>query len=100
AVLAPRPFRFREWLERGSVFSWLLLTPPLLFLIPFFGYPFCYGFYLTFVSRPIAQPATFVGLGNFEKLWADPIFWKAVQNTIVFTGAATVLNVVGGPAMA
>ena len=100
AVLAPRPFRFREWLERESVFSWLLLTPPLLFLIAFLGYPFCYGFFLTLVSRPIAQPATFVGLGNFEKLWADPIFWKAVQNTIVFTGAATVLKLVGGLGMA
>jgi multiple sugar transport system permease protein len=100
AVLAPRPFRFREWLEREGVFSWLMLTPPLLFLLAFLGYPFCYGFYLTLVSRPVAQPATFVGLGNFEKLWNDPIFWKAAWNTIRFTGAATVLKLAGGLAMA
>ena len=54
-MLAPRPFRFREWLERESVFSWIMLTPPLLFLIAFLGYPFCYGFYLTFVNRPVAD---------------------------------------------
>jgi multiple sugar transport system permease protein len=100
AVLAPRPFRVREWLERESVFSWLMLTPPLLFLLAFLGYPFCYGFYLTFVNRPVAQPATFVGLGNFEKLWNDPIFWKAVRNTLEFTGAATVLKLAGGLGMA
>lgn len=100
AVRAPRPFRFREWLERESVFSWLMLTPPLLFLVAFLGYPFCYGFYLTFVSRPVAQPATFVGFGNFERLWNDAIFWKAAGNTIKFTAAATVLKLVGGLAMA
>ena len=100
AVRASPPFRFREWLERPSVFSWLLVTPPLLFLIAFLGYPFCYGVYLTFVSRPIAQPATFVGLGNFEKLWNDPIFWKAVRNTIEFTGIATVIKLAGGLGMA
>ena len=100
AVLAPRPFRLREWFEREGVFSWILLTPPLLFLLAFLGYPFCYGFYLTFVNRPVAQPATFVGFGNFVKLWNDPIFWQAAWNTVRFTGAATVLKLAGGLAMA
>src|SRR5713226_7331165 len=100
AVPVRRPFRLREWLEREAVFSWLLLTPPLLFLLAFLGYPFCYGFYLTFVSRPVAQPATFVGFGNFDKLWNDPIFWQAAWNTARFTGAATVLKLAGGLAMA
>ncbi len=100
AVLARRPFHFREWLEREAVFSWLMLTPPLLFLLAFLGYPFAYGIYLGFVSRQVAQTSTFVGLGNFEKLWNDPIFWQAVWNTFRFTGAATVLKLVGGLAMA
>jgi multiple sugar transport system permease protein len=99
-VPAPRPFRLREWLEREAVFSWLMLTPPLLFLLAFLGYPFCYGVYLSFVSRPVAQPATFVGLRNFDRLWDDPIFWQAVWNTFRFTGAATVLKLTGGLAMA
>jgi multiple sugar transport system permease protein len=100
AVPARRPFRLREWLEREAVFSWLMLTPPFLFLLAFLGYPFCYGVYLSFVSRPVAQPATFVGLGNFQKLWNDPIFWQAVWNTFRFTGAATILKLGGGLAMA
>jgi multiple sugar transport system permease protein len=100
AVAARRPFRPREWLEREAVFSWLMLTPPLLFLVAFLGYPFCYGVYLSFVNRPVAQPATFVGLANFVSLWNDPIFWQAVWNTFRFTGAATVLKLVGGLGMA
>jgi multiple sugar transport system permease protein len=100
AVFARRPFRFREWLEREAVFSWIMLTPPLLFLLAFLGYPFCYGVYLSFVSRPVAQPPTFVGLGNFDKLWHDSIFWQAVWNTFRFTASATVLKLVGGLGMA
>ena len=100
AVAARRPFRPREWLEREAVFSWLMLTPPLLFLVAFLGYPFCYGVYLSFVSRPVARPATFVGFGNFVNLWHDSIFWQAVWNTFQFTGAATVLKLVGGLGMA
>jgi multiple sugar transport system permease protein len=97
---ARRPFRPREWLEREAVFSWLMLTPPLLFLLAFLGYPFCYGVYLSFVKRQVAQTATFVGLANFVNLWHDPIFWQAVWNTFRFTGAATVLKLAGGLAMA
>ncbi len=100
AVSARRPFRLREWLEREAVFSWIMLTPPLLFLLAFLGYPFCYGVYLSFVSRQVAQAPTFVGLGNFVNLWHDPIFWQAVWNTFRFTGAATVLKLAGGLAMA
>jgi multiple sugar transport system permease protein len=97
---ARRPFRFREWLEREGVFSWLMLTPPLLFLLAFLGYPFCYGVYLSFVRRPVAQPATFVGLNNFLNLYNDSIFWQAVWNTFRFTAAATALKLAGGLAMA
>jgi len=100
AVPVRRPFRFGEWLQREAVFSWLMLTPPLLFLLAFLGYPFCYGVYLSFVRRPVAQPATFVGLGNFVNLWSDSIFWQAVWNTFRFTAAATVLKLVGGLGMA
>ncbi len=89
-----------EWLQREAVFSWLMLTPPLLFLLAFLGYPFCYGVYLSFVSRPVAQAPTFVGLRNFVDLWHDAIFWQAVWNTFRFTGPATVLKLAGGLGMA
>src|SRR5919109_809491 len=100
AVPSARVFGLREWLEREAVFSWLMLTPPLLFLLAFLGYPFCYGVYLSFVRRPVAQPATFVGFNNFLNLYNDAIFWQAVWNTFRFTAAATVLKLAGGLAMA
>jgi len=97
---AHRPFRLREFVERQSVFSWLMLTPPILFLLAFLGYPFFYGVYLSFFRREVTGPATFVGLGNFVTLANDPIFWQSVGNTVKFTAAATVLKAIGGLGMA
>jgi multiple sugar transport system permease protein len=100
---AHRPFRLdrlRELVERESVYSWLMLTPPVLFLLAFLGYPFFYGVYLSFFRREVAGPATFAGLGNFVTLMNDPIFWQSVGNTIKFTGVATLLKATGGLGMA
>ena len=88
---ARRPFRLAAFMERESVFSWLMLTPPMLFLLAFLGYPFFYGVYLSFFHKEVARVATFVAFDNFVKLYNDPIFWQAVRNTIIFTGVATVL---------
>jgi multiple sugar transport system permease protein len=92
--------RLAAFVEREAVFSWLMLTPPLLFLLGFLGYPFFYGVYLSFFHREVAQAASFVGLGNFVKLSNDPIFWQAVRNTLLFTAVATVLKASGGLTMA
>ena len=110
---ARRPFRLaapvrrplglgalRAFVEREAVFSWLMLTPPLLFLLLFLGYPFFYGVYLSFFHKEVARTASFVGFGNFVKLYNDPIFWQSVRNTIIFTGAATILKACGGLGMA
>jgi multiple sugar transport system permease protein len=106
AALDARPYRsvrlsrLREFIERESVFSWLILTPPLLFLLAFLGYPFFYGVYLSFFRREVAGSPTFVGFGNFVTLASDPIFWQSVGNTVKFTAAATVLKATGGLGMA
>jgi multiple sugar transport system permease protein len=100
---AHRPLRLarlRELVERESVYSWLMLTPPVLFLLAFLGYPFFYGVYLSFFRREVTGPATFAGLGNFVTLANDPIFWQSVGNTVKFTGVATILKAVGGLGMA
>src|SRR5256886_5809801 len=105
ALAAPAQGSFRlgrlgALVQRESVFSWLMLTPPVLFLLAFLGYPFFYGVYLSFFRREVAGPASFVGLGNFVTLSKDPIFWQSVGNTIKFTTVATLLKAAGGLWMA
>src|SRR5262245_1008360 len=43
AAPAHRPFRLRGYFERESVFSWIMMALPLLFLVTFLGYPLFYG---------------------------------------------------------
>ncbi len=58
-VAVARPVRRAKalsiWLDRQSVFSWLMMAPPLLFLAALVGYPFCYGILLSLQDRPVAH---------------------------------------------
>ena len=90
----------RRWTEREAVFSWLMVTPPVLFLVALVGYPFCYGILLSLQNRPVARAGEFVGLANFVADWHDPVFWQVAQNTLVYTFAATVLKAAGGLGLA
>src|ERR1700736_5603779 len=106
AVFAPaavrrRPaFSFGRWLEREGVFSWLMVAPPVAFLVALVGYPFFYGIGLSLQNRPVAKAGVFVGLDNFVADWHDPVFRLVVVNTIVYTLAATLLKMVGGLGLA
>jgi multiple sugar transport system permease protein len=97
---ARRAVPLAAWLDRESVFSWLMMAPPLLFLAAFVGYPFFYGILLSLQDRPVAHTGSFVGLKNFATDIHDPLFWRVALNTFVYTAIATLLKMVGGLAMA
>src|SRR5712675_2379765 len=85
-----RPASLAAWLDREPVFSWLMMTAPILFLAAFVGYPFVYGILLSLQDRPVAHVGTFVGLKNFVRDFNDPIFWRVAINTFVYTVLSTV----------
>ncbi|GGE61751.1 carbohydrate ABC transporter permease [Actibacterium pelagium] len=65
----------------------LMLAPALIFLGLLIVVPFFMSIGLSFtdqrlVPRPI--PTRFVGFTNYERLFDDPLFWKAVGNTALF----------------
>jgi len=100
AALPRRSVSIGAWLDRQGVFSWLMMAVPLLFLAGFVGYPFVYGILLSLQDRPVAKAGHFIGLDNFIKDFHDPIFWRVAVNTFVYTGAATLLKMVGGLGLA
>ncbi len=98
--VARRPLSLRGLLEREGAFSWIMLTPGVLFLLAFVAYPFFYGIFLSLENRPLAGTGTFVGLANFVELFHDGVFWQVTKNTFVYTIVTTILKMVGGMAMA
>src|SRR5882724_3544766 len=95
-----RPVTLRGLLEREGVFSWLMLSPGVLFLLAFIAYPFFYGIFLSLEDRRVATPGVFVGLANFQTLLGDAVFWQVTRNTLTYVAATTVLKLAGGLAMA
>ncbi len=100
-ALRPRqPVTLAGWLDREAVFSWVMMALPLLFLAALVGYPLVYGVLLSLQDRVVTKPGHFIGLKNFVTDFHDPIFWRVTINTFVYTGAATLLKMVGGLGLA
>jgi len=83
---------------------WLLL-PALAVLVPMFAYPIyqlgvlsLYEYGQPQVSG--GEPAEFLGLGNFQTLFADPVFWTVLGQTVVFAAGCVVVTLAVGAALA
>jgi multiple sugar transport system permease protein len=80
--------------------AYVLMSPVLLYLLAVMLLPFAWALYLSFTNKVVGGPATFNGLKNYLELAKDPIFWKAVWNTLVFTVVAVIGKTVFGMIMA
>jgi ABC-type sugar transport system permease subunit len=86
-----RPAWRRRSVRRHPV-GYLFVAPIVLFFVVFVGYPFLRSFYLSLTSWSGLGAAEFVGLRNFTVMVDDPVFWKSLGNTFLFTGVTTVLQ--------
>lgn len=76
--------RWREGLsvaQRQALWAWGFLAVPVLFFVVVRFVPSIHAFALAFTSWNIVGTPRFVGWENFERLWADPVFWQAFSNT-------------------
>lgn len=77
-------------LHRGEARAgWLLAAPALLVIAAFFLLPVLAGFALSvtdFDIYSIGDPdlVRFVGAANYRTLFSEPLFWKALKNTLYF----------------
>jgi ABC-type sugar transport system permease subunit len=71
----------------------LFLLPFLLLYGGFTLWPLLATAYYSLFNWDGIRPLTdFVGLGNYEKIVADPIFWLAFKNTLVFAVVETAIK--------
>ncbi|MGI6148407.1 MAG: carbohydrate ABC transporter permease [Limnochordia bacterium] len=64
----------------------------MLFLIPavtlnavFFIYPLFRVVQMSFYNWTVLGTSQYLALGNYERLFGDPLFWKALSNTLIYT---------------
>ena len=68
---------------RETTASYLFLLPFLVFFIGFVIYPMIMCIYTSFFDATMGREDIFIGFGNYERLFKDPIFWKALKNTMI-----------------
>lgn len=84
----------RKWMMWRDAF--LLVAPFLLLYILFFLFPTIRAVQLSFTDAPLVGKGEFIGLENYQKLFASKDFWRALQNTAYFVLLTVVPNTAVG----
>jgi multiple sugar transport system permease protein len=93
--------RRRGIADRDGVLSWLLLAPAVVYILALVAVPFVLAVAFSFSDVTGGDPSfDWVGLLNFERIFADPVFWRSVRNTFVFTAVSMVFIVLFGKVLA
>lgn len=79
--------------RRGGAVDLLFLLPMLVLLGGFLFYPLVYGISLSVHDSQGTDAARFIGLEHFARaIFGDAVFQRSLVNTVVFTGAAVLLQ--------
>jgi len=84
----PRTARRRR---RESLIGFGFVLPMLVLFLLFRFTPFAGGLGLAFANMDLGGGLSWVGADNFEYLLGDPLFWKALTVTVVYTVIAVPL---------
>lgn len=83
-----------------SRLSFLLNLPAILFMMAIIAYPIAFAIYLAFHRVGIRELRTgkmpFYGLGNFQALLQDEVFWISIKQTFEFSIFVVILEVLLG----
>ena len=80
----------RKVIFPGTLLPYMLLAPQLAITAVFFFWPAGEAVWFSFLRQDAFGISTqFVGLENFEELFADPLYLQVVRNTLVFSVAVT-----------
>src|SRR4030095_11666854 len=92
--------RRKGFLARDTRAAWWVITPAFLLLAVLVAYPFVLSVWFSLSDARVGTSGSFVGLGNFERLFSSSIFQQTQQHSFVFTAAALTAKIVLGMALA
>lgn len=93
----PKP----RWTDREGTLRGVFMLPTALYIIGLVGIPFVLAIAYSFSDVTAGNPTfDWVGLRNYERIFNDPVFWRSLVNTLVFTGISMLLIVVFGKILA
>ena len=79
--------------RKRSITPYTFLAPALVLLGIFVVYPIIAVVYYSFTDYDIIQPPVWIGLENFQNLFADETFWLALTHSIIYLLVTPILIV-------
>jgi multiple sugar transport system permease protein len=71
--------------QREGIIGWLFITPVVLGFLLWIVGPMIYSAWLSMTDWDLIRAPRFIGLANFERMFRDPLFYKSLQVTGVYT---------------
>ena len=92
----PAAFEGRSKLaDREGFLAPLFLLPAVVYIIVLVALPLGLALAFAFSDVTVGDPSfDWVGLRNFDAIFDDPVFWRALRNTLVFTVISMALTIV------
>ena len=88
--------RFQRWLESKGLFSWSLMLPALLVLVPVVIGPTIFVLFMAFVKYSPGDPVVFVGVRNFVRAFSTARFWHGLYITGWFVFVSIAIQLLFG----
>jgi len=87
AATAPRASKPARWrlVKSETAWAYFFIAPQIIGTLIFAVGPMIATVVLSFGNWDLIHTMQWVGLTNYKAEFSDPIFWKAVQNTIYYT---------------
>jgi multiple sugar transport system permease protein len=90
-----------KWTDREGFLAPLFLLPAVVYIIALVGIPLGLALAFAFSDVTVGDPSfDWVGLRNFEGIFDDPVFWRSLRNTVIFTVISMALTIVLAKALA
>ena len=87
--------------DREGVLAPLFLLPAVVYIFALVAIPLLLALAFAFSDVTVGDPSLdWVGLRNFDAIFDDPVFWRALRNTLVFTVISMALTIVLAKALA
>lgn len=101
-VSPPVDLRVRRRIaDREALLAWVFLLPSVVYIVALVAIPFFLAIAFSFSDVTAGDPSfDWAGLGNYQSVFDDPVFWRSLRNTIVFTVVSMALIVVLGKVLA
>jgi multiple sugar transport system permease protein len=87
---APNSRTRQFWQDYG--WAYLFISVPVLLFLVFTFYPVISAFLMSFQKYNVLH-SKWIGLDNYKFMFQDEVFWKSIQNTVIFTVGTVPINI-------